>query len=808
MREEADTKPLLSPATAPTSSAVIASRSAVDGLFSKYHLPFLRQLVQRTQGDVQGIKLKLRGIVEERYPNLLDAADSVSSIHRTIGQLGEQAKGLEDRLEQAKLFAASTTSPSHYRGGPSIEAGKEAQNRFDLAARVYALREASFLHTEALQDEMYEKAVIWLNLAEQLDAHLLHEPRFSSSLKGVPYLDELRNKRQRDTKALHEHLSSLLVHPTLVIKDSHVLVRSLLLSDPSITLPDLLSMLLDKRAIALSQIPITSKSSDTGLSPSPWTKVVVDKITETISLWTHTVELASYFLEKDVLMDQEGLPTTASPLLSGIFHASSQDTITKDSSSFAPFAPWGMSLQWRAPSSPEVWSRAVRDGKEELTEWMKNSQDKLVQWMKSFLDLIQHHPDLSSIETGLSDALIDCISPTWDKRIGKWGMHVPALWDDICGPILMRRHTQLIGTAFAGLEQKAHATFSSLLASSDQAESIWQGPGSFATRSPDHDEDIQGLFTVSDALASMEAAVQSIIDDIDTWLSRTPPSYPDYLGQSATLWVWNLEDGANQVYESLLSSWSRMFTFLQENKGHTALGQLLLALHRQWSSLERLLALLSPLLKRDVDHEGFKTKLRTGSTIMYTKTVERTIQLHVDTLIRENESKSLDRRVVSSPCKDALAYLLDLSLTLHGSLEWMLEDEEMTQVVRNACKKQLDQQLPRLNKYCTSEKPGLLEKKNQAILSWVCRGQDDGLDPLDTLSQYLPEALREEKDGILWQCASMHHLLGPLSPFSTDEQAQRNFGGASSGPPLFSLAPQIPRLALLPMLPGDDSEEG
>lgn len=120
----------------------------------------------------------------------------------------------------------------------------------------------------------------------------------------------------------------------------------------------------------------------------------------------------------------------------------------------------------------------------------------------------------------------------------QWGIKIPSLWDDMCGPFLMKRHTQLIRIAFTSMEERVQATFSSLLASPDQAESIWQTSGSFAPKSPDQDQGLQGLFTVSDALANMEAAIQSIVDDVHPWLSCSSPTYPAYLGQSGTLWKW------------------------------------------------------------------------------------------------------------------------------------------------------------------------------------------------------------------------------------------------------------------------------
>ncbi|KAI9227919.1 MAG: hypothetical protein DHS80DRAFT_23791 [Piptocephalis tieghemiana] len=803
MAEAPEKDQLLSPTTAPTPSAVIASRSAVDGLFSKYHLPFLRQLVDRTRGDVEGIKVKLRGIVEESYPNLLDAADNVGSIHRTIDHLGKQARGLEDRLVQAKTLADSSSVSS--LDGPSV-AEKSAGKRFGLAARVYALREANLLHMEALREEKYEEAVIWLVFADQLDHTLLEDSYFSHAFKTVPYMDGLRERRQRDKESLEKHLSSLLLQPNLASKDVPLLIRPLLLLNPSISLLSLLSDLLKERSNSLSSLPFPSKSISSDGAPSPWISEVANCLAKSIVLWTHTVELASCFLEQDLLIDQgSSLPSTTSSLVALIFSAPSQKTITKDSSSLAPFAPWDLPLSWRSLDSSDTWDLVKRQGKEALEEWVYHSQDTLVRWIQSLLDLVQRHQDLSWLETTLGDLLLEKLSPTWNQRVTQWGIKIPSLWDDMCGPFLMKRHTQLIRIAFTSMEERVQATFSSLLASPDQAESIWQTSGSFAPKSPDQDQGLQGLFTVSDALANMEAAIQSIVDDVHPWLSCSSPTYPAYLGQSGTLWKW-------------------MITGVKKDSAFLFPPSLLilppLPVLGTWKT--GLVSLLDPLLKQSADHEELKEKLMTGSISMYTKSVERFIQQHVDALVRGEGLQVSEGTRMKSPCKDALRILLDLALALHGHLGWILDDKvglgglwirTMTVMLQKECKQQVARHQASLEAYWCS---GLSEKdtkREKAILLWVCQSENNekkDADLMDTLSKALPDEGAERKEGILRQCASMCHLLGPLSPFSKEELVQRDFGGPSgksSTSSFLALSPQIPRLTPLPLLPGDGLDE-
>lgn len=73
--------------------------------------------------------------------------------------------------------------------------------------------------------------------------------------------------------------------------------------------------------------------------------------------------------------------------------------------------------------------------------------------------------------------------------------------------------------------------------------------------------------------------------------------------------------------------------------------------------------------------EELKEKLMTGSISMYTKSVERFIQQHVDALVRGEGLQVSEGTRMKSPCKDALRILLDLALALHGHLGWILDDK-------------------------------------------------------------------------------------------------------------------------------------
>jgi hypothetical protein len=163
--------------------------------------------------DVEALKGRLRGIVEERYPDLLEAADSVGAIRTTIAGLEGRAKAIEQTLEGADgkvIVPGIEVSPG--------EAPASEEGRFEFAACVHLLSEVAIMAMDCAGRHNVLEAASWILLGNALDAHIQADPDMKTRAASIPYLGTLTKQRARISGRIVKRCMSSLKNPSFSVQ--------------------------------------------------------------------------------------------------------------------------------------------------------------------------------------------------------------------------------------------------------------------------------------------------------------------------------------------------------------------------------------------------------------------------------------------------------------------------------------------------------------------------------------------------------------------------------------------------------------
>ncbi|KAJ2449894.1 hypothetical protein EV183_004625 [Coemansia sp. RSA 2336] len=149
----------------------------VDGLFARLSIAEVRRYEQRLQKHIEETRRQMRRVTGAHYPELIDAADSVTAMRETAADIKSRLGQLQSMLEQTRKTSTPPQKQQLKQHATSPAGNSNDTQVYAVAAQVKVLVDAPEQIWKALSHKRSLQAALQFQIAQEIHSQLCAQSR-------------------------------------------------------------------------------------------------------------------------------------------------------------------------------------------------------------------------------------------------------------------------------------------------------------------------------------------------------------------------------------------------------------------------------------------------------------------------------------------------------------------------------------------------------------------------------------------------------------------------------------------------------